>query len=266
MLVALLFYCASNVSGLSIMGIDVEPKVTEGSLPDQSVTGADIKNESVDSDDYADGSVDLVHLAADVKDLTLNSLDLTLLTAEPTEVVGEIYLADNDTWDPANVAGTDDYYVICTAAGSPGTFKAFLKVDGTVLLSSIELPSYTHWATGDAVYNDTSTPHVLTAEECKNGIITNANASEDKVYTCPAIGFGFNFMVMVIAGYQMDLEPHSGETFNYNGTQMAQNEHIENSSDTEGDVMSCWSVESGDGTYELYCKSDNANWDEATPP
>jgi len=31
-------------------------------------------------------------------------------------------------------------------------------------------------------------------------------------------------------------------------------------------IMSFWSVETGDGTYEIFFKSDNPNWDEATPP
>ena len=200
---------------------------------------------------------------------TLALQRLTAKTAEPTdEAVMDIIRADNDTWDPSDVPGTDDYFVVCTAAGSPGTYRAFLRADGTVLLSSIELPSYTHWATADAKYNDTSTPHVLTVEECKGGTITNCGASEDRVYTCPAIEFGMNFMVqtcITAVSRQMDLEPDSGETFNYNGTQMAQDEHIINAADTKGDVMSCWSVESGDGTYELFCKSDNTNWAEATP-
>ncbi|MCK4554948.1 hypothetical protein KAU19_08425 [Candidatus Parcubacteria bacterium] len=198
-------------------------------------------------------------------DWSLKSLKLTLLTSEPSEVAGQWYYADNDTWDPCNIAGTDNYYVICKTVGSPGTFIAIVDENGKFFISSIELPSFTHWATGDATYNDTSTPHVLTSEECKNGIITNCGATEDRVYTCPAAEFGMNFMVMVIEAFQMDLEPDGSETLWLNGTQMAAGEHIQNAADTKGDVMSCWSIESGDGTYEIFCKSDNVNWAQATP-
>jgi len=76
--------------------------------------------------------------------LTLNSLAYTALTAEPTEAVGEFYVADNDTWDPASYAGTNDYLVICTATGSPGTFLAIRDmVTGALLMESIELPNGT---------------------------------------------------------------------------------------------------------------------------
>ena len=224
-----------------------------------------IADNGIDSEHYNDGSVDLVHLAADTKGITLDSLDLTLLTAEPTEVVGKIYLANNSDWDPCDIAGTDDYFVVCTAAGAPGTYRAFLTATGAIPISSVALPSYTHFATGDAVYNDTSTPHVLTTEECKNGLITNADAGEDRVYTFPAAEMGFNLMAMVVEAFQMDLEPDGTETLWLNGTQMAQGEHIINAADTKGDVISCWSAETGDGTYEIFCKSDNTNWAEATP-
>lgn len=47
-----------------------------------------------------------------------------VLTAEPTdEVVGHEYCFDNDTYDPSSYAGTNDYKTICTATGTPGTFK-----------------------------------------------------------------------------------------------------------------------------------------------
>ena len=72
-------------------------------------------------------------------------------------------------------------------------------------------------------------------------------------------------MVQVIAAYQMDIEPDGTETLWLNGTQMAAGEHIINAADSKGDIMACWSVESGDGTYEIFCKSDNANFAEATP-
>jgi len=220
--------------------------------------------------DIADGTIaeNLVNTAnpwADnevANDLTLDLLNLSARSSAPgTPVSFKIYLADNDNWDPCDIAGTDDYYVVYTGS----EYRAFLKGDGSIPVSSVELPSYAHWATADAKYNDTSTPHVLTVEEVKNGLITNAGAAEDKVYTFPAAEMGFNGMGMVVAAYQMDFEPHSGEAFWLNGTQMAVDEHIQNTADTKGDVISFWSVETGDGTYEIFFKSDNSNWVEASP-
>lgn len=132
-------------------------------------------------------------------------------------------------------------------------------------MATEDMPHRAHYATADYKYSDTTTPHVLTIEEVRGSLLTNAGATEDRVYTCPAAGPGFNFMVMVVAGYQMDIEPNGAETLWLNGTQMAAGEHIINEADTKGDIMSCWSAETGDGTYEIFCKSDNANWAEATP-
>lgn len=194
--------------------------------------------------------------------LTLDLLQLSILTSTPSSpAAGRIYFVDNDTWDPCDIAGADNYYCIYDGAD----YIAIMDEDGTFFISSVELPSFSHFATGDAIYGDNSTPHVLTLEEMKGSVITNAGASQDKVYTCQPAGFGINFTVMVIAAYQMDLEPDGTETLWLNGAQMAAGEHIQNTADTKSDIMSCWSIESGDGTYEIFCKSDNANWVQATP-
>ena len=67
--------------------------------------------------------------------LSLSLLKLTALAAEPTEVVGEIYLADHTTWDPCGLDGTDPYYVICTAAD---TFVVLFDVAGNFYFSTIQ--------------------------------------------------------------------------------------------------------------------------------
>jgi len=61
--------------------------------------------------------------------------NLTALTAEPTEVVGQIYRADNDTWDPCGIDGTDDYFVICTAAD---TYIALWDIAGNFYFNTIQ--------------------------------------------------------------------------------------------------------------------------------
>lgn len=72
---------------------------------------------------------------------TQNRLRETVHTAEPTdEVAGDRIIADNDTWDPCSIDGTDDYEVICLVAGSPGTWKAIRNmVTGEILSASIDL-------------------------------------------------------------------------------------------------------------------------------
>ena len=65
----------------------------------------------------------------------LSTLLLTALTAEPTEVVGQIYRADNDTWDPCGIDGVVDYFVICTAAD---TYIALWDIAGNMYFSTIQ--------------------------------------------------------------------------------------------------------------------------------
>lgn len=190
-------------------------------------------------------------------------------TSAPTGadlVAGQKYYADGVTWNPGGLSGSPvpAHYVDYDGAN----WILDRDEDGNKYTKSVSLPSYTHFATADAVYNDTSTPHVLTESECKNGIITNCGATEDRVYTCPAAFFGMDFKMMTCVtavSRQMDLEPNGSETLWLNGAQMAAGEHIENAADTKGDFMDCWSVESGDGTYEIFCSSENANWAQATP-
>jgi len=72
-----------------------------------------------DVSDTTDGS------AGTTKYIEIESMNglLPILTAEPDSIVGHYYIADNDTWDPCSYAGTNDYMVLCTSTGTPGTFK-----------------------------------------------------------------------------------------------------------------------------------------------
>ena len=62
----------------------------------------------------------------------------TTTTSDPTdEAVGDIFLFDNDTYDPCSVAGTTPYFAVCTATGSPGTYKALFDVAGSWLIEEL---------------------------------------------------------------------------------------------------------------------------------
>jgi len=153
-----------------------------------------------------------------------------------------------------------DGIAVCGDGGAKG-----VKACAELTVNSVTLPSHAHFANADAPYNDTTTPHVLLATEIQNDILTNYGATEDRVYTAPAIPFGVNFMMTVGAAFQISLCPDGTEAFWLNGIEMAAGECIVNAGDTEGEVMSCWSVESADAVYELHCKSSYSNFAEATP-
>jgi len=64
---------------------------------------------------------------------------LTALTAEPTdEVVGDVLRADGGTWDPCGLGSANDYFVLCTAAGAPGTYVALFDITGDFKFSTIQ--------------------------------------------------------------------------------------------------------------------------------
>lgn len=117
----------------------------------------------IDSDD--DGSIadETMTLTA----TTLSKLKLSALSSEPTEVVGEIYLADCDNWDPAGIGGTTDYYVICTAEN---TYVALWDVAGKLLVNTIQA------AMNVIADND---GRVLTAAEMNSIVITSGAADYD---------------------------------------------------------------------------------------
>lgn len=72
----------------------------------------------------------------------------TPLDAEPDEYVGMVVLAEGYTasWDPADqhADGYDGaYWAVCTATGTPGTWKATLRIDGTVPNTGTKRASWT---------------------------------------------------------------------------------------------------------------------------
>ena len=62
--------------------------------------------------------------------LTLDLLLMSALTAAPgSPAAGVIYYADNDTWDPSDIAGTDNYYCMYDGAD----YIAIINEDGAFL-------------------------------------------------------------------------------------------------------------------------------------
>lgn len=93
--------------------------ITEGALTDSMIVSADIKNDTIDSDDYAAGSIDAEHLAADVIDESKiadngidsehyndGSIDAVHLAAD---VIDETKLADNSIDSEHYNDGSIDY-------------------------------------------------------------------------------------------------------------------------------------------------------------
>lgn len=190
-------------------------------------------------------------------------------TSEPASLsVGVVYGADGATWDPTGTSQTSNHLVLY-ASDSPAEWLLVRSADGILYFDNIwapvMLPSFSHYATAENAYNDTATPHVLLLNEVYGSVITNAGAASARVYTTPAAAHGFNFMVMIVAAENFDLEPYSSQQFWLNGSQMAAGEHIQNTAGNKGDIMFCWSAETGDGTFEIFCKSDSANFVQATP-
>jgi len=70
---------------------------------------------------------------------SLANLTLTAQTSEPSGLaVGDIVKADNDTWDPCGISGTDDYLAMVTATGSPNTYVALLDDQGNWYFNTIQ--------------------------------------------------------------------------------------------------------------------------------
>jgi hypothetical protein len=96
----------------------------------------------IDSDDglayYWDGdSVEQVGTGS--TDDTIGWAYTPLSSAPSVPVVGKVYLADNDNWDPLSYVGATDYFVMRTA---PGSWVAIIDVNGNWLFNSLQLPGH----------------------------------------------------------------------------------------------------------------------------
>lgn len=113
--------------------------------------------------------------------------------------------------------------------------------------------------------SDTSTPSILTTAETINTIISNYKSSgADHVFRMPAAHISGNIVFLIGHGYQVDIEPNTGDLFYLNGTAMAVNEHIQNTADTVGETITgiCGII---NGTYRWLFYSPFSNFLEETP-
>ena len=185
---------------------------------------------------------------------TLPALGLELLTAAPASpVAGQVYYADNDTWDPSTIAGTNNYYCIYDGA----SYIAMWDEDGTFFFSSIAVPTLE----GDEL-NDASSPHTLIEAELKNTKLSNAGAGAPKTYTMPehTTQDTWNLIILCEDAQNIIIDPHANDTYTLNGTAAAQDENIVNEACTAGESIAIYSTEVG-----VYLESKYPDWEEDTP-
>lgn len=201
----------------------------------------------IDSDD--DGSLDDETITP-----TRISLKLDLLAGAPASpVAGDIYYADNDNWDPATIAGIDNYYVVYDGAN----YIALWDEDGTFFISSIEVPTLLA-----SELNDTSDPHDLTVSELKNKIITNSESTGEDEWDFPARTEGWNVIFIKEADQNMILDPNDSENWWFRTdtaayTQNGAGTSIKNITAGKS-TISIFSTESG-----VYCTGDT-NWEQGS--
>jgi len=203
------------------------------------------------------GHMTIATLLAVPKDI----IKLNALTSAPTAPAnGYIYRADNSTWDPAAVDGTEDYFVVYSSTES--AYYAFFTVKGEILISSIEILEYI-----PAAIEDQSGDRTLLTSEIKGSLLTNYDAGAALVYLFPAPEHGINFMYCMIEDEQVNFTPYSSLAFYLNGTAMTADEDITNSGDASsiGECITCWSMQTGVSTWAIFCVSEDADWAQETP-
>ena len=188
---------------------------------------------------------------------SLSTLNLTALTGEPTEVVGQIYRADNDNWDPAGIAGVVDYFVICTAAD---TYIPLFDIAGIWYVSSIGMPTLEENELSDSASTPTFT---LTEAELKNKKISNAGSGGTRTYQMPehTTQDDWNLMFICEDAQNMNISPHANDAYTLNGLAAAAGEDIVNEACTAGESIILYSTEVG-----VFLESKYTDWVEDTPP
>jgi len=190
-------------------------------------------------------------------DISLDLLKLSALTSAPgSPVAGRIYYADNDTWDPCNEAGTNNYYCIYDGAD----YKGIVDEDGNYLVSSICVPTYE-----EDELNDDTGDRLLTLAEIRGPFISNKGVGAAFHLDFPAHSSDDTWNVCLVKEEDQDftVDPNSTEQWWFRNdnsafSQLAAGENIVNT--TNGRSTLCIKS-TEDGVYA----TGDANWAEETP-
>ena len=180
---------------------------------------------------------------------TFGELALSPLDAAPDPIVnGRVYYANNSDWDPCDVGGTVNYYLVYDGAA----WVALFDEDGVWLVSSI----YTTTLIATTL-NDTTNPHDVTSAEMKSKYISNVSGAMHLDIVADELGWGTIFII----GSANDLvvHPADSQTWYLNGVAGAADQQIANTADTIGESMTCISTTLTAGTGVL-CESRYANF------
>lgn len=215
---------------------------------DESVVGTSLNADDLELNGAVlQTAAEIPHIDAAQTWTGIQSLKLSRLvaqTSEPTnEAVGDIIRADCDTWDPLSRGGTTDYFMICTAAGSPGTYVGFYTEDGELMVSSIGTPTLLA-----AELNDTSDPHTLIQREMEGKIISNASGAMHLDVLAAAENWSVIFHVGAANNYV--IHPLDSANWYLNGTVLAADRTISNTAPTIGEDIACYSTGG-----KVFCKS-----------
>jgi hypothetical protein len=100
---------------------------------------------------------------------------------------------------------------------------------------------------------------VLTADECKNTIITNQGAAGEIDLILPAISAGTKITFVVEEAQVIEVGPPTGETFDLDGTTLDANDCIDSPA-VVGSKMVCTRHQIADGTWRWSCDTVRGPW------
>jgi hypothetical protein len=158
--------------------------------------------------------------------------------------------------EATEVADNDLFHVVSDPAGTPVS----KKVSKNTLLKGTKPKNLC----ADDL-SATTSPHALTVEETTDKVISNySSTGADRVFTLPTAHENGSVIFCIGDEFQVDIEPPAGTAFFLNGTEMAADEHIQNTVDTIGDTI-VFMVANVNGTLRWMARTSDANWVEETP-
>jgi len=183
-----------------------------------------------------------------------------------TYTEGTIWRNNQGTTD-----GDDDtFWILADDTDTAATWNPMLVADSTgaiavATLSVTNAGSLRMRSLAVADLGDTATPSVLTIDETIGTVISNYQATgADHVFTLPAAHAAGNVIFYVGDEFQVDIEPPSGANFVLNGTAMAADKHIQNTSDVLHTRIVGYVV-NVNGTLTWIFNSADAEWVEEAP-